>query len=62
MPTITINWLEGKSDDVKRKVVTGITDVIQQNLGVDKMNVNIIINDLKKNNFAKGGVLAQDQK
>ena len=61
MPTIMINWIEGKSDDVKRKVVKGITEVIHKEVGVDESNVNIIINDMKKNNFAKGGVLAQDR-
>jgi 4-oxalocrotonate tautomerase len=56
-----INWLEGKSDDIKRKVVKDITEVIHNDVGVDQSNVTIIINDLKKNNFAKGGLLAQDQ-
>ena len=61
MPTIMINWLEGKSDDVKRKVVKDIAEVIQKDVGVDPSNVTIIINDLKKNNFSKGGILASDQ-
>ena len=61
MPTIMINWLEGKSDDVKRKVVHDIAEVIEQDVGVDRSNVTVIINDLKKNNFAKGGKLACDE-
>lgn len=60
MPTIMINWLEGKSDDTKRKVVADITEVIQKDIGVAPENVTIIINDLKKNNFSKGGKLACD--
>lgn len=61
MPTIIINWIEGKSDDVKRRVAKGITEVIEKEVGVAAPNVAIIINEMKKNNFAKGGVLAMDQ-
>ncbi len=62
MPTIMINWLEGKSDEVKRNVVRDITKVIQEDVGVDPVNVRIVINDLKSNQFAQGGILAMDTK
>ena len=60
MPTIMINWLEGKSDDVKRKVVRDIAEVVEKDVGVDRSKVTIIINELKKNNFSQGGKLACD--
>lgn len=34
LPTIMINWLEGKSDDVKRKVARDITNVVAKDIGV----------------------------
>lgn len=61
MPTIMINWLEGKSDDVKRKVARDITNVVAKDIGVAEEKVTIIINDLHKNNFAKSGTLACDE-
>lgn len=61
LPTIMINWLEGKSDDVKRKVARDITNVVAKDIGVAEEKVTIIINDLHKNNFAKSGTLACDE-
>lgn len=60
MPTVFINWLEGRPEEVKKKIVCDITDSIHVNLGVPKENIMIFVNEVSKKNLAKGGVFYSD--
>ena len=61
MPIVTINWIDGKTDDVKRKVAKGFTDVLQREAGSPPDSVSIIFQDMKKSDFAKAGTLFSDK-
>lgn len=61
MPTIIVNWLEGRTDEIKRNVARDITKVVSQDAGVPESVVTIMFNDLPKTNFAQGGTLAADK-
>ncbi len=62
MPIININLLEGRTVEQKRKLVVEITDAVVKSLNVKADTVKIILQDMAKNDYAKGGVLFMDKK
>ncbi len=60
MPIVTVELLEGRSIEQKRKLVEGITEALV-NIGASREAVRIIIRDIPKYNFARAGVLASEQ-
>lgn len=61
MPTIRIELFEGRSVEQKRQLVQAITEVTCKTLNVGPGSVDIIIADVKKENWATGGKLWSDQ-
>ncbi|MCL2000444.1 MAG: tautomerase family protein [Planctomycetes bacterium] len=61
MPIITIEWLEGRTDDTKRKVAKEFTETLQREAGSSPEAVSIIFHDLKKCDLAKAGILFSDK-
>lgn len=57
MPTYHIEMLEGRTIEQKRKLVQEITRVSVEVLGVSPDSVDILITDVKRENWATGGVL-----
>lgn len=57
MATILIETLVGKTDEQKKAVVEGITDVIYKHFGVPKEATRIIFLEVQKNCVAQGGKL-----
>ena len=64
MPTVTIVIYEGRTIEQKRKLVKAMTEAIVQSLGppATTEGTTIIINEIKKENIARGGVLHSDRK
>ena len=60
MPVIIIYTWEGKTVDQKRRLSEAIAKDFAEIAGVRKEAVEIIINDIPKTNWAKGGVLSID--
>lgn len=50
MPVVKVDWLEGRNDSVKEKLIKGIADAFDS-VGVDGNKVHIIINDIPKSNW-----------
>ena len=61
MPTIIVNWLEGRSEEVKKAVAKGVTEVISKEANAPPENVTIMFNDLPRTNIAKAGKLFSDK-
>lgn len=63
LPIVTIVMYEGRTIEQKRRLVKAVTDAIVQSLGpaVTPEHVDIIINEIKKENRAGGGVLRSDE-
>lgn len=61
MPTIIVNWLEGRTEDMKKKVAKGFTEVLEKDIGVAPERVTIMFNDLPSTNIAKAGKLFSDK-
>jgi 4-oxalocrotonate tautomerase len=57
MPTYHIEMFEGRTPEQKKKLVAEITRVTVEVLGGSPDSVDIIITDVKRDNWATGGKL-----
>ena len=57
MPTYHVEMLEGRTLDQKKKLVEAITRVSVDILGGEANSVDILITDVKRENWATGGKL-----
>jgi len=62
MPVVTIKIIEGRTVEQKRGMVKDVTEAIVKNIGCPPSAVHINIMDLKRENFADGGILLCDNK
>ena len=60
MPIVTIELIEGRSVEQKREMARKITETIVEITKIQQDAVEIIFNDIKKENYSKGGLLAID--
>ncbi|WP_120971850.1 4-oxalocrotonate tautomerase [Comamonas sp. lk] len=61
MPTYHIELFEGRSLEQKRKLVEEVTRITTEVLGSAPESVDIIITDVKRENWATGGKLWSEQ-
>lgn len=61
MPIITVNMIEGRTVDQKRKLVAEMTDTVVRTLNVKPEDVKIILQDMAKHDYAIAGVLFMDR-
>jgi 4-oxalocrotonate tautomerase len=61
MPTFHIEMFEGRSIEQKRELAAAITRETCRVLGCDASAVDIIIADVRRDNWATGGVLWSDK-
>ena len=57
MPTYHVEMMEGRTIEQKKKLVAEITRVSVDILGGEAGSVDIIITDIKRENWATGGKL-----
>ena len=57
MPTFNVQMFEGRSTEEKREFVKAITDATCRTLGCKPESVDIIIQDVKREDWATGGKL-----
>ena len=61
MPVVTIAMYDGRSIDQKRELVKGVTDVVARVTGNSPEGVHVIIEEVKRENLAIGGLLQPDR-
>ncbi|MEQ6376857.1 2-hydroxymuconate tautomerase [Bacillaceae bacterium S4-13-58] len=61
MPIVTVQMLEGRTDDQKRALVEEVTAAVTKTTGAPKEAVSIIIEEMSKNHYATAGVRASDK-
>ncbi len=61
MPTIRVEFFEGRTDDQKRQYAKALTDASVQVLGCGPQAVDVIFYDVKKTDWATGGVMHSDK-
>ncbi len=61
MPIVTVAMYEGRTIDQKRGIVKGITDLIARVTGNPADSVHVVIDEVKRENWAIGGILQPDR-
>lgn len=61
MPRVTIQLFEGRTTEQKRAAAAQITQVLCDTCGAAPDHVTIIFEEMKKENYAKAGVLFSDK-
>ena len=61
MPIIRVEMFEGRNVDQKRELAKALTAEMVRVTGVGEASVNVVIDELKKENWAAGGELYADQ-
>lgn len=60
LPVVQVSVWAGMSEENKKKVVEGITKVLEE-LGIPREAVTVIIYEAPKNNWATGGQLHSEK-
>jgi 4-oxalocrotonate tautomerase len=60
VPIVTIKMLEGRSDDQKKALVEKVTSAVVETTGATVEAVSIVIEEMKKTNYAVAGVRKSD--
>ncbi|EPD2989691.1 2-hydroxymuconate tautomerase [Listeria monocytogenes] len=60
MPFVTIQFLEGRTDDQKKALVSEVTEVVAKNLKAPKENIHVILEEMKKTDYGVGGIRKSD--
>ena len=61
MPTVQIEMLEGRTIEQKRELAKKVTLAVMESVNVPADAVKVIIREMKKENYAEGGVLRCDK-
>lgn len=61
MPTIRVEMFEGRTEEQKRAYAKALTEATVNTLGGSPETVDILFFDIKKSDWATGGVLWSDK-
>lgn len=61
VPNVTIEWLQGRTLDQKRKVIAGITDLLVDVADARKEAVQVTFIETTKETWGRGGLLGIDR-
>ncbi|BBB27579.1 2-hydroxymuconate tautomerase [Amphritea japonica] len=59
MPIVSINIMEGRSDEQKEQMIDAVSDALASSLNAPKESVRIMINEMPKQHFGIGGQSAK---
>ena len=62
MPTIRVELFEGRSPEQKRALAAALTEATVRTLGGSADSIDILFFDIKKQDWATGGVLWSERK
>ncbi len=61
MPNVTVEWLQGRTTEQKRKVIAGITDLLVEAADARREAVQVTFLETSKENWGRGGLLGIDR-
>ena len=61
MPNVTIEWLQGRTLEQKRKVIAGITDLLVEAADARREAVQVTFREMSKEDWGRGGALGIDR-
>lgn len=62
MPTIRVELFEGRTSEQKKEFVKAITEATVKTLGSSAEAVDVLLFEIKKTDWASGGVLWSEKK
>lgn len=62
MPTIRVEMFEGRTPEQKKEFVKAITEATVKTLGTSPEAVDVLLFEIKKSDWATGGVLWSEKK
>lgn len=62
MPTIRVELFEGRTPEQKKEFVKALTEAAVKTLGSSPDGVDVLLFEMKKSDWATGGVLWSDKK
>jgi 4-oxalocrotonate tautomerase len=60
MPVVTVETWEGRTVEQKRALVAAITDAMETHFETKRENTHVIIHDIPKESWGRGGRLSID--
>jgi 4-oxalocrotonate tautomerase len=61
MPNVTIEWLQGRTLEQKRRVIAGITDLLVEAADARREAVQVTFREMTKEDWGRGGLLGVDR-
>ena len=55
MPVVTIDWLEGRGQEQKRRLMEVITKAVEEIAQVPKDHIWVVFHDVKRSDWGMGG-------
>jgi len=62
MPHVQITWVQGRTQEQKRKVVERVTKALEEEGRAKRENIHVSFHDVPATDYAEGGLLVADQK
>ena len=62
MPTLRVEMMEGRTPEQKKALVQALTQAVVDTLGSNPESVDILLYDIKRQDWATGGVLWSERK
>ncbi|WP_432472409.1 4-oxalocrotonate tautomerase [Amphritea sp. HPY] len=59
MPIVTVNIMEGRSDEQKERMIDEVSEALSRTLDAPKESVRVMINEMPKQHFGIGGSSAK---
>ncbi len=60
MPIVTIQMMEGRSEDTKRAIIERVTETLADASDSPKEAIRIILQEVPSTNWGKAGTMAKD--
>ncbi|MBM7570502.1 2-hydroxymuconate tautomerase [Aquibacillus albus] len=55
MPYVTVEMLEGRTDDQKKALIEKVTDAVVDTTGASREKVVVFVEEINKNHYGVGG-------
>lgn len=55
MPIVTVQMIEGRTDEQKKALVESVTNSVTENTGAPKEAVTVVIEEINKQNYGVAG-------
>ena len=62
MPTLRVELMEGRTPEQKKQLVQALTQAVVDTLGSKPESVDILLYDIRRGDWATGGVLWSERK